>query len=347
MPRAEVTQGLAETIRIIRLRNKIKSKELASLINKSAAYISKLEKGDIRSIDFDELNIILHYISKEESDIDLTEQIYKSLKIRYSDQEIERELWFYNYDTVKCLLPIPRELIQEINDSIKTFGISRQYLLLRINSNERLSESEKYDESIPFNQWYINNMEQPQAKSIKIKITETELNGILDMSIDVASYIFIFCIVFYLLKIKEYKEQVIISDEQYECLTKETTEKLNSYKFYSISEKNSLLSAEQTKEDAYNILNSFDKDNIAIINDIISGFHVASEQNIKAVNEQLQSFRENMHWDLGFMLKLISLNFNSLQKTNVSNKKELLSEIENLIKKYYSLQDVQNKLEIY
>ena len=94
-------------------------------------------------------------------------------------------------------------------------------------------------------------------------------------------------------------------------------------------------------------MNSFDKDNIEILNDIISGFKIASEQNIITTNKKLKAFGKNMHWDLGFMLRIISMDFSSLKDTSVSNRKILLSEIEDLIIKYKELPEDQNRIETY
>ena len=47
MPRAIVTPELTETLRGIRLQNKIQAKNLAAHIGKSPAFISKLESGNI------------------------------------------------------------------------------------------------------------------------------------------------------------------------------------------------------------------------------------------------------------------------------------------------------------
>ena len=347
MPRAEVTQSLAETIRSIRIRNKIKSKELANNINKSTSYISKLEKGEIRSIDTDELYLVLNYISKNEPDLNLADQIYKTLNINYSAKEIEDQLWFYNYDTMKCLLPIPKLLVDKMNNLINNLNITRNYLLFRINSNEALSEKDINDESIPFNLWYLTNPSDPYHKCIKIKISEKQINAILDETIDVAPYMIVFCILFYLLKIEKYQETTKIDDELYQKLMDETAEILGDFKFYSISEKNNLFAEKQAKDDINSILSSFDIDNIEIINNILENFQIATQQNIKSTNKQLKAFNENMDWDLGFMLKLIGLNYNCLKKTSVNNKKQLLSDIEQIIKKYESLSDEKNRLEIY
>lgn len=347
MPRAIVTPELAETLRGIRLQNKVQAKNLAMHIQKSAAYVSKLESGNIQTIDTEELYKILQYISNESNSTELANQIYRSLKFKYSSKEIEEQLWFVNYETVECLLPLPDELIDSFNARIEQLGISRQYLHDRINSNEAISQEEINDSSIGYNQWYHQKSKEGNSQSIKICLSDKNLDAILDKKYDVAPYIFIFSILFYLLKIEQYGNKIALSDEENSALMRKTTDELNSYKFFSISEKNILISEKQTKEEVQNLLSSFDRDNIEIINNILSGFRVASEHNIKSTNEQLQRFDQNMHWDLGFMLRVISLEFSSLETTSVSNRKNLLSEIESLIKKYSNLSEEQNRIEEY
>ena len=155
--------------------------------------------------------------------MEVAEKIYKSLKIKYSSKEIEEQLWFTNYDTVDCLLPIPEVLIQELNDRIKKLGITRQYLNERINANEALTSEEINDSSIPFNQWFHQKRIGGSAQSIKIKLSEKQMNKILDRQIDVAPYVFVFCILFYILKIESYGEAINLSDEENSALMKQTT----------------------------------------------------------------------------------------------------------------------------
>lgn len=111
---------------------------------------------------------------------------------------------------------------------------------------------------------------------------------------------------------------------------------------FMLSEKNNLIAEKETQEEVHEILSSFDNANIEILSDIISGFRFASEHNIKTTNEQLQAFRQNMHWDLGFMLRVISLDFKSLEKASFSNKKALISEMEKLVSKYTQLSEMHN-----
>lgn len=347
MPRAIVTPELAETLRGIRLQNKVQAKNLAAHIQKSAAYISKLENGNIQTIDTKELYKILEYISNENDSVELADQIYQSLKFKYSAKEIEEQLWFINYETVECLLPLPEDLVDDMNIRIKRLNISRQYLNNRINANEALPEEELKDDSIGYNQWYQRKDPDNNAKSIKIKLSESKMEDILEKKYDVVPYVFIFAIMYYLLKIEKYGDTVSITFEEGNALMRQTTTELNVHKFFSISEKNHLIAQKQTKEEVQELLSSFDKDNIEIINNILSGLRVASEHNIKLTNKQLSQFDENMRWDLGFMLKVVSMKYCDLKKISISNRKKLLSEIEALIKKYEDIPDLQNRIEDY
>ena len=72
-----------------------------------------------------------------------------------------------------------------------------------------------------------------------------------------------------------------------------------------------------------------------------------SVHNITDTNNKLNSFRNNMKWDLGFMLKLISLDYLSLGDITVANKKKLLTNIEDLIKSYKETSLDQKQIEDY
>ena len=347
MPRALVTSELAETLRSIRLQNKITARSLAEHIDKSPAFISKLENGNILSVDTDELYSILQFISRESSTIELADQIYKSLKLKYSTKEIEEQLWFVNYETVKCLLPIPSSLVDDINSRISSLNITRQYLNSRINANEALPQEDIDDKSIAYNQWYHQKQRGGSSQSIKIKLSENQMNAILDREYDLAPYVFVFCILYYDIKIEQFGTQITLTDEQNNDLMQKTTDILNSHKFFSISEKNALIAEKQSLDEIQDLLSSFDTANMEILGDIISGFRVASEHNIKLTNEQLSTFSSNMHWDLGFMLRIISFDYTALERTSFSNKKNLLAELEELISKYAGLSDEQNRIEEY
>ena len=354
MPKVKVTPELSDTLRNLRAQNKIKSRELAKHIGKSPAYITKLEKNGIKAIDLSVLYDILSFIAPDLSYTALAEQIFDTLKIKYSAEEISDQVWYMNYEEVKCLIPIPQSLIEEINEEINELKISRKYLLERINANEALSETEKSDPKFPLNEWIRTETKDngDYKSSIKIRISERDLNDILDSKKEVCPYYIVRAIVFYLLKIKRYGDTIQLDGDQYQSLLYATTKLLNHHKYYSISEKHRIFtSAAQNDTEVSNLLNSFDNKNHALINDIFSGFKYASDKNIKTANEQLESFAKNMHWDLGFILKLISINFYELGQINYQLKKSLLSDIEALveesIEKYKNMPTEIKQIETY
>ena len=347
MPRVEITTELAETIKSYRIQNKIQSKDLAEYVHKSPGFITRIENGNIKTIDIATLYSMLSFIIREDNESKIAEDIYHNLTIKYTQDEIKEQLWFTNFETVKCLIPIPSALIDDINKRLLSIGISRETLLFRINSNEALSKEEITNNSIANNLWYTHKNDNTGLKSIKINIKENEINDILDKVWKSSPYIFILAIAFTLLKIERYGNKTHIDADENLELMNSTTAYLNSYKFYSVSEKNRLLLGTKTKQEYLEILNTFDIKNSELIKGIISGIKYASNCNITDTNEKLESLYENMQWDLGFMLKIFSINYRGLGKISVTNKRELLAKIENMINEYEITSSDEQPIEYY
>lgn len=345
MPKTPVTPELAETLKSVRLQKGIQAKALAEHIGKSNAYITKLEKAELKFIDDDLLDDIFAFIMGDDVDSDIIAKKTQELKKqKLSNEEIDNQLWFVNFDTVYRRIPIPAALIQFINEHIELNRIDRQLLVSRINNNEALTPEEKSNTELEFNRWYsIKENDQ----SIKINITPELVNDILDRKEVFSSYVFVFCILFYVLKIEKYYNRVDLSREENISLMNETTQTLNQFKFYSLAEKSNIINNAENQEQLNEIWNSFDTENQEILSDILSGFRYASELDIANTNPRLKGLSKNMHWDLWFMLKLVSFDFSSLDDLSTSLKRDLLNDIEELVRKYNSLPTAQKKVETY
>ena len=342
MSRETLTPELAEIIRTIRLQNKITSKDLANHINKSPAYITKMERGDFSTLDSTELYLVLKYITQAKDDDKTIKYLYKSLEHKYSNREIEEQLWFYNYDTTVRNIMISSELIDYINHCLEKNSISRDLLNYRINSNEALPPEDITDNSLPINRWYCKDRNKFKT-FIKIYLPASQMNDILDKNCAFTPYIFVYCILFYSLKIKEYKNRKELSSEEYRNLIKETKDILYDYNFLSTTARNEY--AHNNKKIS-TIVNNFDNNNSSCISNILEKFTIASNNDALKTDNQLKSFLDNLSWDLGFMLKLMSLNFRSLKFTSISNRKRLICEIDSLIAKYQS-SDISDNIEDY
>lgn len=348
MARIETSKEFGETIKTIRIQNKITAKSLAEHINKSPAYISKLEKGDILTIDEENLKKILHFISGHENSIDdIIEKIYATLSFKYSPEEIEDMLWFENFDTTKRKIPIPGDLIDEINRRLEENKVGKEYLLSRINANEALAEDEIGDTSKPYNTWWASKPGTGFARSIKLLFDTNKFYDILNKKIDVSPYIYLYSIAYYLEKIEMYGETIHISIEQNQDLLSKATELLNKHQFYSLTIKSKLLSDAKSKEEQMELLNSFDRENIELVTNILNHFRFISDIDIKDTNTKFSLFYDNLNWDLGFMMKLISLDYYSLQDLSFNKRKEFLEKLTSLLSEYRSLPEDKKTLEVY
>ena len=183
--------------------------------------------------------------------------------------------------------------------------------------------------------------------SIKIKLGTEELNDILDGVTQSECYTFIFCILFYALKFEVYNDIVKISDIEYREIYDKTKETLNSYKFYSIPEREEILSKASSREEVEKLLTSFDNENFKLIQSILGKLKIASDLNIRKTNERLAQFSNNLNANLWFTLKLISLNYQSLAELDIAQKKEFVKDVEDLINSYVTAQKKLEDSETY
>lgn len=345
MSRVVVTNELSDTLRDFRIRNNIQSTDLSLQLNKSPAFISRIEKGNVKTIDSDIFYNLLKCLIREESDIQIAEDIYHSLTFKYSSEEIKKQLWFTNFETVKCYIPIPSSLIDDINNRLSILKITREYLLYRINSNESIPKDEIGNSSIPCNQWYKSSRDD--RINIIISFKSELLNAILDKVKISTPYIYLMAISYYLFKIEKYGDLTEIPVEDNLILMEKVTEYLNGFKFYSVSEKNKMIACSKTQEEYRQILNSFDVENIELVNKILSFIRYASDRNITDTNDKLKLLYKNMNWDLGFILKAFSLDFYKLDSLSFTEKKSLIEDINDLITKYLINSTNQQPIEYY
>ncbi len=346
MPKIVVTDKLADTLKMLRMQNGIKSKDLAGHLGKTPGYISKLEKQEVKNIELEVVESIFSFILGDDyKKTEIWEQVYASLQIKYSKSEIDEEIWFTNFDTVYRYIPIPESIVDYFNEKIASLNLNRELLLQRINANEALTEEEINDENLKPNKWYpaISG----KGSSIKISMSSNMLSNILDKKALSSPYVFVYCILYYLLKIEKYGSIIDIGDERDKSLHRETTSILNSHKFYSISERENIVSQAQSKDEIHDLLSSFDNDNAKLISEILGELKFASDWDIRTTNDRLTGFLKNLNTNTWFTLRLISLDYHLLESVETSQRKEFLKEVDELIKKYTDIQKNIKNTETY
>lgn len=346
MAKIIVTQALVDTLTMLRKQKGTKSKDLANHIGKTPGYITRLEKQELKTIDINILDSIFSFILGDDyQSTAIWERVYANLQIKLTKEEIENEVWFSNYDTVYRYIPVPTSLIDYFNDKIALLNISREYLLDRINANEAIPQEEINDSKILSNRWYYSTLKN--CTFIKIQMDALSLDNILDKKIISSPYVYIYCIMFYLLKIEHVGKTVEIDRPTERQLQLSAKNILNEHKFYSIVEKENIINSEKTKEEIQNLLSSFDNENNKLISEILNEFKFASELDIRITNERLTKFLENLSSDIWFTLKIVSLNYNLLESIDFTQKKGFIEDIERLIKQYSDSQKSLKNSETY
>lgn len=348
MAKVEVSPILADSIRTLRMQKGLSSRSIAFAIGRSPSYFSKIENGNIKSIDKLELDKIFSVIAGDDRSLDKQiDSLYATLKIKYSADEIQEDLWFLNYDTVTRLIPIPPDLIEDINNRIHQAQIPIDYLVERINGNDDIPIEYRTGLEQDFNEWKLYGSNTAGRQYIQMSVSVNQIEKILNGDVKSSNYVTILGIAYYLAKIEKYQDLRELSYEESNALMASAYDYLSSYKFYSLKEKEYRLNIATSNEERQRILTSFDNENIDLINDMLSGFKVFSELNVEFTNKQLTAFIANLHWDASFMLNLIGLPFSDLDKISFTLKKKMLSELSKIVKKYQDIPEQEKGIEMY
>ena len=178
-----------------------------------------------------------------------------------------------------------------------------------------------------------------------MKVRCSEIDRILNKECVSCNYITLLSLVYYLVKIEK-KLYRIEEAEKYRIMNEANTY-LNSFKFFSLAEKNKLRQKAKTQSELDTLISSFDCENTALLNEIIVSFRVFSDIDIAKTNKYLETLVKNLKWDNSFTMAFLGLPFYNLNTMGYTAKRQMLSEIQKTIEKYRNLPDAQKQLEVY
>ena len=91
----KLSENIGLQLKEFRTKYKVKGKDIAELLGKSSAYVSKLEKGQIHQIEKDELVKITNYITQSDEGYYLfCEKIAETADAK----ELNHNIWLINFD---------------------------------------------------------------------------------------------------------------------------------------------------------------------------------------------------------------------------------------------------------
>jgi transcriptional regulator with XRE-family HTH domain len=349
MAKIVFTNELACTIKTLRIENGMSAKQLANNIAKSSSYITKLEKGEIHSIDEEGLLQILKLILGDQEDTEIIiDSVFKTLSYKYTTDEIKEFLWFHNFDTVIRQIPVPETFYIQINQLMADHNISIEYLTKRINSNEFIPDKSVCDtQKYPPNVWFDCKINGKNESYILMQVQEEQIRKLLNGSIAECNYVTLLAIVLYINKIIIYGEQKNLESSMEDELNQKAKDFLATFRILTLTDKQRRIDSAKTKAEQELALSEYDIENIELMNAMLSFFSVHSTFDIKTANADISSFVKNLEWDTAFMMRMVALPFFELAKSSFRIKKAVLSEIEKTIQMYLELSPAERSVEEY
>lgn len=349
--RLDETLGLH--LKEFRTQYKVKGKDIAEHLGKSAAYISKLEKGQIQQIDRKEFVKIANFIAKSEEGYFLfCEKIGK-----IADAErLQHDNFFLNFDWIERKIPVSQEIISEIKGRMSVLGVTAVELTEYINQNEDLGsaffEEHKIDfASLERNVWIPYQEADSIGNSRSFIFLEYEAERIEDFvngKIQKCEYMLPYAMLYHLLKMEYKRNGKVISEKLIkDCQTKAKNILLR-YKFYSISIQASIAEQDNSEEDYKKLLNPYDLQNGEYVSKIINAIDFLSKYDVEYTNRKLKTIVENFQeCDLSFAIAFMSTSLIGMRDLQASLKKEFLREVVALVEKYTSMAGSHENIEKY
>lgn len=334
MPKMNMTEELGLKLKELRLKNNVKSKDVAEHIGKTAAYYSKLEKAQIQTIDEVMLKLIVNFITSSEFGYN---EFVEEVSAELSSEKLATDFWLMNFDFTERIIPVPKSLIDEIKNLMSILQVSSESIVDYVNENEDLDDSifisHGYvkSELVP-NKWYpYDDFEDGTVKSaalILINIKHSEFAALLDGTRDTSNWLMLYSILYHLLKLQQKLSENLNYDK--ELLKKDAENILVKHKFYSIAIRIRLNEQADSQEEYTNLLSDFDKENLKYVNKILSAISFISDYDVKYANELLKTISGNLSANPSFALRFMATNLAGISDLPTKVKQHYLNKVKEL-----------------
>lgn len=333
MPNIKLTENLRNTIRDLRKEKKKRGDELSKEIGKGSAYISQIENGKIKEIDFDLLDNIFRKIT------DLDDKQYEiflnnlldETTLHLTKEELQHEKWVHQFNHEIRKFPVTDSLIEFIQNKLTELHYTPEEFIDIINENRGL-----------------NGKELPEANKLNIEIEDSEDGGyyiissirfdlphnliskILSKELKSINYVTMEGIIFNLL---------LSENHSVEDAKNQSDKILFDNHFYTIRQRNKLI-RENLKEKRNNNEKitfydvqptDYDKKYTELKKDIVDALNYLRDRDIVYVCERLEILQKNMHDDLGLIIAIMS---SPLFKIDKEIKKEFWEDYVDLVNTY-------------
>lgn len=336
MPNFELTENLRQTIRELRKKKRKRGDELSKELGKGASYISQIENGKIKEIDFELLTEIFHRITDlpENEYNDFLNKLLDDAVSHMTKDELLHEKWMHQFNHEIRKFPISNSIISFIASHLDSLGYSPQEFISIVNENRALGDIEiSAPNKLNIEVIDLGNGNVRIFSSIRFDLPLDYLDNIISKKIRTINYINMQGIIFNIFLLE--------NGNNIENAQTQTHEILYNNQFYTIDERNKLIHAkveEKVKNNEkftyYDVQpTDYDKQYTKLMSKIEDGLDFLRDKDIVYTCKRLEALLSNMQNDLGFTIAIMS---SPLNKIPNEKKQEFWSEYQQLIKSFLS-----------
>lgn len=347
MPKFVVTQNMGAALRNLRQKRNIKAIDVAKSIDKTGAYISKLEKGILNTIERDDFLNIVKTLSKNENEFnEAIELLLKDTSMEFSKEEADNEEWKMNVDLFYRKFSIPQEYLSIVRKKITDLNISIPELVSYINANSDLYSNEKFDKTLldssDKNRWIFNN----GNSFIVVEVTEDDLESVIYKDGVATNYSMLLCILVSLFRLEKYSH-----DEAY----KEAHKILSDLKIQTLTEKEAIMKAYDKKNEMHTVLDQRENSELPEEDRKLLTFlysftkrvnSFAQMHDVEYVNKRMSTMTDNLKNDPILFMGYIGINLEKLKDCDFQIKKEFVKAVKDLVEEYSVKQPIEKKEEL-
>lgn len=335
MPKYTVTQNMGASLRNLRISKKVKAIEVAKAINKTGAYISKLENGVLNYIQQTDLFNIIDFLSQteEEKQQSLSLLLHDTTML-FTKEESENEEWKLNLDYFYRKFPIPTEYQKFVIDKMKELSISIEELVSYANSNFDLYNNELFTKDLldnaEKNYWYFNN----GNSFLVVQLVCDDIKHVLyDKNIS-TNYSMLKCLLISIFRIEGYNH-----DEAYS----KAHEILVNMNIQTLSEKEEIMDSYEKINEMHTILDQRNNENLPEPDrKLLTNLYEFTQQinmfaqiyDVNYSNKKIAMLLDNLKEDPILLMGLIGIDLKPLKNCDIQIKKEFLRALTDLISNY-------------
>lgn len=336
-----VTPELALLLKTMRAQSGISAKELAERVGKSPSYVSKLENGEVKSVQKDLLAQVLTCVAGGGDFFDdVLPAALRSLRSFMDPARLASQVWLLQFDVVERTVTIPAGMAADMKEQLAQAGMTVRELTRFTNRNV----DSELSAAFPANEIASVDYEDGTRLTVRVRLDESQVERALREERPVLSFLDAVDLTFSMFRLVKFPEaEGKLPPEQAVTVLRCTASYIDQWGLRSLTGFNRFIASDEFIARQEPLARTEPR----IVQRIADVLEEASRHDALSTTSQLNAFYETLSWDPAFALKLVSIPFSDLGDLSFRAKSRLLQDIQDLVDRYDQLPDFEKKLEEY